>query len=315
MKLHRFTEEVPSEMGRALAEFEREFSYPLGPAERFRISHGEDYLPFFKAIGKPVLLAMEDAGKVVGGIARVGRRLELRCGEGEVAEESVAHYLCDLKVATAARGTRVLGRLIGETKREIETSDSRACYCVVMEGTGRLPTDYTGRLGVPRFERVGEIVILRISPGGPFVKRGQVISMKDFAAVRGRLARAGYTATGGESSHRSWMSPLPLVTPDGDACGVLEDTRRGKRLWLESGGELVSAHLSGFAYATPEAGAELLAAAVLRAGGPFFVALPVREMEVIRPLLEGLNFTEAEAAVYGHALEMGHDWWVDTAEI
>lgn len=315
MKLHRFTDEVSAETGRALAEFEREFSYPLGPSERFRISHGEDYLPFFRAIGEPVLLAMEEAGKIVGGIARVRRRLELRRDEGAVVEESMAHYLCDLKVAAAARGTRVLAQLIGKTKREIEASDSRACYCVVMAGTGRLPTDYTGRLGVPRFEKVGEIVILRISPGGPFVKRCRVISMKDFAVERGRLARAGYTATGGESEYRSWMSPLPLVTPSGDACGMLEDTRRGKRLWLESGGELVSAHLSGFAYSTPAAGAELLAAAVVRAQGPFFVALPVREMKVMRPLLDGLDFTEAEAIVYGHDLEAGHDWWVDTAEI
>ena len=313
MKLHRFTDEVPAATGRALAEFEREFSYPLGPSEHFRISHGEDYLPFFRAIGEPVLLAMEDAGKIVGGIARVRRRLDLRHGAG--AEESVAHYLCGLKVAAAARGTAVLARLIGETKRGIEAGDSQACYCVVMAGTGRLPTDYTGRLGVPRFEKVGEIVILRISPGGPFVKRCRVISTTDFAAIRGRLARSGYAATGGESEYRSWMSPLPLVTPGGDACGMLEDTRRGKRLFLESGGELVSAHLSGFAYATPEAGAELLAAAVVRAQGPFFAALPLRQMEAMRTLLDGLNFTEAGACIYGHGLECGHDWWVDTAEI
>lgn len=315
MKLHRFTEEVPPATGRALAEFEREFTYPLGPTERFRISHGEDYLPFFRAIGDAELLAMEEAGRIVGGIARVRRRLEFRRGDGAMAEASLAHYLCDLKVASAARGTAVLARLIGETRRTIEASDSRACYCVVMEGTGRLPTDYTGRLGVPRFEKIGEVVILRISPGGSLVRRCRVISMKDFTAIRGRLARRGYTATGGESAHRSWRSPLPLVTPDGDACGMLEDTRRGKRLWLESGGELVSAHLSGFAYATPEAGAELLAAAVGRAEGPFFVALPVRQWEAMKSLLEGLHFTEAGASVYGHGLESGQDWWVDTAEI
>ena len=315
MKLHRFTEDVPAATGRVLAEFEREFSYPMGPSERFRISHGENYLPFFRAIGEPVLLAMEEGGKILGGIARVRRHLELRRQTGAVAESSVAHYLCDLKVTAAARGTTVLARLIGETKRGIEASDSRACYCVVMAGTGRLPTDYTGRLGVPRFEKVGEIVILRISPGGSFVKGCRVISTKDFAAVRGWLARVGYTATGGESEYRSWMGQLPLVTPSGEACGMLEDTRRGKRLWLESGGEMVSAHLSGFAYATPEAGAELLASAVVRAQGPFFVALPLRQMEAMRPLLEGLEFTEAEATVYGHDLEKGHDWWVDTAEI
>ena len=314
MKLYRFTGQVPSAMGRALAEFEREFFYPLGPSERFRISHGEDYLPFFRAIGEATILVMEKAGKVVGGIARVRRRLELRREAGAVVEASVAHYLCDLKVAAAARGTAVLARLIGETKQGIEAGESRACYCVVMAGTGRLPTNYTGRLGVPRFEKVGEIVILRISPGGPLVKRFRVISIKDFATVRGRLARGGYTATGGESEHRSWMYPLPLVTRGGDACGLLEDTRRGKRLFLGSGGELVSVHLSGFAYATPEAGAELLAA-VVRWGSPFFVALPLRAMEAMRPLLDGLNFTEAGACIYGHGLECGHDWWVDTAEI
>jgi hypothetical protein len=32
-------------------------------------------------------------------------------------------------------------------------------------------------------------------------------------------------------------------------------------------------------------------------------------------LSDRLNFTEAEAAVYGHDLETGYDWWVDTAEI
>jgi hypothetical protein len=313
MKMHRFTEEIPAGIGRALAAFEQEFSYPLGPLQRFRISHGEDYLPFFRAIGRPVLLAAEQHGKVTGVIARVDRGLEWR-REG-VGEVFAAHYLCDLKVAPAARGSRTLARLIAATKHEIEASESQACYGVVMDGTGRLPTDYTGRLGVPRFDKLGEIVIVRIFPGGTMATRCRVISRTDFMKVRDRLARPGFVATGGESRHRSWMSPLPLVTPAGDACGLLEDTRRGKRLFLDAGGELISAHLSGFAYATPAAGAHLLAAALVRAQGPFFVALPRRQWETLRPMMGGLDFTTASATVYGHGLEAGHDWWVDTAEI
>ncbi len=35
-----------------LASFEREFRYPLGSGRWFRISHGEDYTRFFRAIGE-----------------------------------------------------------------------------------------------------------------------------------------------------------------------------------------------------------------------------------------------------------------------
>jgi hypothetical protein len=315
MILHRFNNEVPRPMGRILADFEREFSYPLGPSQRFRISHGEDYLPFFQAIGETTLLAMESRGKIIGGIARVRRELEQRIETGTVAGMLEAHYLCDLKVTAAARGTAVLARLIRETKQDIEASESTACYCIVMEGTGRLPTDYTGRLGVPRFEMMGEIVIVRISRNRTKTRECRVVDGERFQSIRSRLAGAGYTVTGGESALRSQRPPMHLVTEGGDACGVLEDTQRAKRLFLESGGELCSAHLSGFAYETREAGANLLGEAAKQAGCPLFVALPLKEMTAMRPMLDHLEITEAGAAVYGHGFEKGRNWWVDTAEI
>src|SRR5262249_11759480 len=42
-----------------------------------------------------------------------------------------------------------------------------------------------------------------------------------------------------------------LVTSEGQACGLFEDTRRGKRLIADDGSQLISAHLSYFAFATP----------------------------------------------------------------
>lgn len=315
MILHRLNTRIPEGMGAALAAFEREFSYPLGASGRFRISHGEDYLPFFRAMGEAELLLLEEAGAVQGVLARVRRVLERRGGEGG---EQMAHYLCDLKLREAARGSLGLPRLIRETKRAIEGSGSRSCYCVVMEGTGKLPTDYTGRLGVPRFERLGEIAILRI--GARRKAEGLVeLAPEDFGALHSRLAAPGYAATGAVSALRSLMEPLPLATTEGDACGVLEDTRRGKRLFVEDGSEMLSAHLSRFAYASPQAGARLLESAAALAGEQgmeaLFVAVPGRASDGLLQHLADLAITVALAAVYGHALEAGVDWWIDTAEI
>lgn len=314
MKLHHLTDAAPPDLGRALAEFEREFTYPLGSDQRFRISHGEAYLPFFRAIGDPEVLVAEHRGVVLGTLSRVRRRLEWRTRPDSPPVIPEAHYLCDLKVSAAARGSTVLARLIRETKRAIVASGHHACYCVVMEGTGRLPTDYTGRLGVPVFEKLGEIVVLRISPGPDGVKA------KSGATVTGgHLTRSGHFASGGDSSLRSILDPQMIATGDGLARGILEDTRRGKRLFLVPGGELRSAHLSGFAYAAPQAGAALLTSALERAvaaGFPaVFTAVPAGEWPRLRPFMEGTRVQVAPAAVYGHGLHAGGDWWIDTAEI
>jgi hypothetical protein len=317
MILHRLNTGIPEGMGDALAGFEREFSYPLGSSGRFRISHGEDYLRFFQAMGEAQLLLLEKAGVVQGVLARVERSLELR-SEAGLEQLRTAHYLCDLKLRASARGSLSLPRLIRETKRAIESSGSHCCYCVVMEGTGKLPTDYTGRLGVPRFQRLGEIAILRIEASG---NSGSLekITPDDFAKLRSGLTRPGYSATTSTPESRSLMEPMHLTSANGDACGILEDTRRGKRLFLEEGPEMLSAHLSRFAYAHPAAGAHLLKGAAALAGErgmpALFVAVPQRASEALLRELEGVPLTIAPAAVYGHALKAGADWWIDTAEI
>lgn len=319
MKLHPLTEAPPPSLGRALAAFEEEFTYPLGADQRFRISHGEDYLPFFQAIGDPLVLAAEQEGAVAGTLTRVHRKLEWRAFSSATADVVAAHYLCDLKVSAVSRGSAVLARLIRETRRGIEASGNHDCYCVVMDGTGRLPTDYTGRLGVPRFEKLGEIVVLRLSSNDKLAANSSVITSGELASIQQSIPRAGYIATGGNSSLRSLMEPQPLATHDRLACGILEDTRRGKRLFVESGDEMLSAHLSGFTYADPQSGAALLHAAVARAatGGipAVFTAIPRAELPCLLPGLENLGIQQAPATIYGHALKPGGDWWIDTAEI
>lgn len=301
MKLHVLHDAPEAWLGSALERFERQFIYPLGAHDSFTISHGARYLPFFQAMGEATVLVAEEAGEVLGTIAFIKRRIE------QAGERRTAHYLCDLKVAPAARGSRVLARLFAEVKARIEQGDSHACYCVVMNGTGRLPTSYTGRVGIPGFQKLADILVMRLPASlGVEVREGE----------GGLIHREGYVATGGDSMLRSKMTPVRLR--GALASGTVEDTRLGKKLIAVSRDELLSAHLSGFAYATPEAGADLVRQAVgvaVKQGLPaLFVAVPSEEAEKLRPLLGG-EVLEAPATVYGYDLQPGVDWWVDTAEI
>src|SRR4029077_10210784 len=106
MTLHALRDRPSSELARALAEFDSRFSYPLGPGRSFRISHGEDYPRFFRAMGEAACFVAERQGEVLGTIGCALRRVLSPDGR-----ERDAVYVGDLKVAPPARGGRVLVRL------------------------------------------------------------------------------------------------------------------------------------------------------------------------------------------------------------
>lgn len=301
--LHRLHEPPPEWLGAALERFERQFTYPLGEHGRFSISHGRDYLPFFAAMGQATLLVAEAAGEVLGTLARVERWIEFR---GEQPTRQLAHYLADLKVSPAAHGGRVLARLLAEAKDDILESGSRSCYGIVMKGTGRLPTDYTGRLGVPTFERLAEIMVLRFSTDA-----GSQSAVPELVAEP-RLPTC--LVTGGRHHLRSRMQPVPIL-----GTAWLEDTRRGKTLWTDDGEEMVSAHLSGFHFHDPAEGASIIQATLsqVEAAGmnAMFVAVPKCACAELVAALPGVRVEASPAMVFGVNLRRGYDWWVDTAEI
>jgi hypothetical protein len=319
MTLHTVTTAPEPWLGEALERFEAQFTYPLGSSRRFRISHGRSYLPFFRAMGEAVILVAEHAGEVLGTLARVHRKVA-RHAPGETPTVQDAHYLCDLKVRPSQRGSFVLARLLREAKRQIEQSDTHHCYAVVMNGTGHLPTDYTGRLGIPTFAKLAEISVLRLS--SPTANTGSICDLVDSAQLQHAqqtLAPFGYRPITGESEHRSVMPPLHLLVRNSGACGTLEDTRKGKRLFEDTGAEMLSAHLSSFAYLHPEDGADLIRAAVSKAatlGLPaVFVALPSTHTAHLLPHLKELEVLQASASVFGHQFTPGTGWWIDTCEI
>ena len=319
MTIHQLSSPPPPELGTALEEFEQSFLYPLGPEQKFRISHGREYLPFFRAMGEVTLLVAEQEGEVLGTLVLVRRQLRIRSESG--VHEEPAYYLCDLKLQPEWRRTPLLARLIGTAWKLIEARDCPRRYCVVMDGTGRLPTDYTGRMGVPLLEPLGEIMIMRLSPCETLAVDNtvRIAPASDVEDLCQHIRGEGFSAACGLSSDRSLMTPLGFIDSTGLACGKLEDTRRGKRLHLESGEELLSAHLSNWAWTDAHAGARILRQALsvsIQNGFPaLFAAIPRQWYPQLAPLLHQIQIQEAPATIFGTGFDLNQNWWIDTAEI
>jgi hypothetical protein len=115
------------------------------------------------------------------------------------------------------------------------------------------------------------------------------------------------------------MTPLALLHPEGSACAELEDTRRAKRLFMTDGTELVSAHLSSFAFESASAGAELIRVALRLAGQSglpaMFVAVAEQDLAALQAALDRMDMVVAPATVYGAGLEADFPWNVNTSEI
>jgi hypothetical protein len=314
VKIHQLRQAPSPDLAAALERFEAKFRYPLGRDTRFRIAHGRSYVPFFAAIGDMTLLVAEQDGEVLGTLA--GIRRPLRLPSGRICTTT---YLCDLKVSPAERSGRTLLRL-AQHMDACENHDGGA-YSVVMDGTACTPSDYTGRCGIPRLGTAGEIGILRIAVprDGNLPLTAKLSSLDEVDEALKSLILDAHLPLGGRPRVRSAMPPVALLAPDGLACGVVEDTRLGKRLFLDSGEEMLSAHLSHFAYATPDAGARLLRHALSvasRAGFPaLFVALPIPRTGIMLQHLAGLQITVATASVFAHGVDHAKEWWIDTSEI
>ncbi len=314
----------------ALEEFEQVFQYPLGEHDTFRISHGHDYARFFRAMGEGICFAAEHKGKILGTIS-----LALRTLKDPQGKSLKVVYVGDLKVVPEARGFGTV--TISLIRAAIDWSYARgavAAYGVVMEGTKGTPEKYTGRLGVPSAVHVGKVVVLRIPTSTPThdgeasdvagVSRGvsaRIVPIKDLNSAYSRLSARVYAALGGRPSLRSKFKPLPMVSQDGSACALLEDTLKAKRLISSSGDELLSAHLSRFAFDAkrPEGAMEVMRTALSVAAQRGFPAMFVAVDEIVATELHDqfalLNAVRAPANVYGVSLKSSQSWLINTAEI
>ncbi len=307
--VHFLRQPPPGPLGRALVEFEGQFTYPLGANDSFSISHGPEYLTFFQAIGDAVVLVIEDEGRVLGTLAAVIRSLRLPNGQ----VQKVA-YLADLKLV---REVRFQLRRYLLAMNEYLTVPSNCGYAVVMDGTRSTPDRYTGR-SIPSFQPQAKVTVLTLQTHAGSERDCEV----EEARLNQRWAESrpggGVVPLTGHSQVRSERKPQALEW--GSACGLLEDTRRGKRLLHTDGSEMRAAHLSRFLFENERDGAALLEQAARRCareGVPvLFTCLPESAAQRLLPHLRQFQVLPAPATVYGVGFPPDWtEWWVDSAEI
>lgn len=302
MKILCITGPPPPDLARTLAGFEQEFRYPLGPTDSFSISHGEDYSRFFRSMGKARVYLAEISNEIVGSLAVVERTIDLTDGTSIPTA-----YLGDAKVVAKFRGRTVLGRLAVAAREQIMAAGFKAAFSVVMNGS--IPSDkHTGRLGIPKFEELAKLAILRFDTRRP---------LEAFLQTSRLMTEPYHRPRDGDPGIASKIPPHVIAVDGGT--GLLIDTRRGKRLWRSDGCEMVSAHLTQLRCTSASGLFNLIQAAIKKSaelGYPgLFTALPVG-LPMVDTLLEasGGTVTLAEASVYGTGLPKGA-WMMNTSEI
>jgi len=308
--------EMPShELASALREFEADFRYPLGASRWFRISHGDDYTQFFRAIGDASSF-VATCDRTVNGVMSVAR-CQLRMPGGDRVD---AAYIADLKLQQPPSGYTLLKLL----RAAVFWGRSQACasgFSIVMDGTSRRPTAYTGRLGIPVYNELAKLTILRIPARREATEEGAMLSpLIETRRCFEELTQIGISIISGDPFARSKHQPCGLILSNGRACGVLEDTLRCKRLYDQNGDEMLSAHLSSFGYQSTEDAVCLLKSAGfhchLRGLPAMFVAVPRADSDaIVVGLGADSDVVIAPATVFGIGLPDSLKWYVNTAEI
>ena len=315
MNLHTITDSPAPILSHALAKFEQQFTYPLGTDRFFRIEHSADYAQFYRSIGTARCFIAQRDMQILGVISAALRPLFLPDG----SKRQVC-YLGDLKVAPRANAGRLLVQFHQAIRDWLVQQPDIAAFGVVMDGARAVPSDYSGRVGIPSFSAVGKTIILRIA----CEQRTRTIDFftateQEVRACYRRLSLGRYASPVGKPEARSLLTPVWLATPDKSACGCLEDTRKAKRLVSNDGSEMISAHLSAFAFSNVYDGAALIqeaCARVAQLGYPaLFVAVAETDTPTLCAALGKSPVVYAPATVYAHGCAPRLAWNINSSEI
>jgi len=303
---------IPPHLCDEMADFELSFRYPLGCDNSFRISHGEDYGRFFRSIGKSrIYLARHHDSQVLGCLVVVQRSLRLKDSQTNCL------YVGDLKLRPGVNG-KVLYCLIREAYEDLYQERDIPQYCVVMDGTKHAPSDYSGRLGLPKFEKRGQISILRCPYSNSSKdKNFEELDLSSAQALSEELNQSDYSFPLSRPAVRSEAKPRAFALKDGSAVCVLEDTLASKRLYDERNREIVSGHFSSFQYDSPQSAVHLINALMGQLKPEkypaFFFSVPECYSEQFLQLMPQAQL--AQATVYGRNIEYSSSWQINTSEI
>jgi len=308
------------ELEAQMLEFEQVFRYPLGAHDSFRIlhGHGKDYSLFFRAQGECAVFVARDEERILGSVAACVRKL--CCPDGRII---AAAYLCDLKVLPGS--TRALLRLLKALQAWCEPR-VEAAFAVVMQGTAITPDKYSGRLGLRKFTASGGMRIIQVASRTLRVEVEASACIVEVAQAIGIFESIGdatcVTLLGNSMSPCSLMEPIWIASACGSAVGRLEDTRRGKRLFKESGEEMFNCHLTNFRFKNIEAAISVVEKAQQIARnngfGGVFISLNSHRFEALKPFLSTQEHVNASATVYGTDMLCGSessDWYIHSSEV
>ncbi|MCM8541246.1 MAG: hypothetical protein NE328_13310 [Lentisphaeraceae bacterium] len=303
-------ENIPNSLSDQMCNFERSFCYPLGNSGNFSISHGDDYSRFFRAMGKCKIYLARHKGQIAGSLAVVKRPIYLNGNK----QESL--YIGDLKI-TKGNG-KVLYCLIKEAHDDNLSLRDIPQYGIMMKGTERRPSDYTGRLGLPKFKNMGEVAIIRV-PVNEITEevRADKISLHGAISLCEELRAKESALPIGRTQIRSLNVPKAFCLEGKTAVCILEDTMTAKRLFSDDGTEIVSGHLSAFQYLRAVDGVELVRSMLPQAAAAkypaLFFSVPYEDQGIFTKNLPGAKC--APAFVYGRNMEASSRWQLNTSEI
>lgn len=296
MEIIKLTTPIHGSLAHKIAEFEALFTYPLGKNQHFRIDHGPHYDVFYRAMGESNTYYTLHEDKIIASLS-----YGIRMVKKDKEIQKVA-YLGDLKIHPNHQFTKAFFNMAQHLKPILEGNVSSA-YGIVMEGTFNTPDQYTGRLGIPKFNHLKDIHILRFDTKN-HNSSSEVnvhVSKESHFKIYENLAPTPFISMA--NSHlRSAMEPQWFSIGE-LACGFLEDTSLAKRLFFDSGEEMLSSHLSYFVYETASQGFSIIQSALSHShqlGFPaMFLALSQHQMKELECHLMATTYTVAKAAIYG----------------
>jgi len=131
---------------------------PMGGQISLRIDRHPDFFRLLNLRGPNKVFVAERDGELIGSVssasvpARVNGNLE------------TVRYLGDLKVNPRDRGSRLTGRLVLRMYEYLRDAGADIVYCTAADGNEAVMPVFEGRLGLPRFERVGIFLVFQIIP-------------------------------------------------------------------------------------------------------------------------------------------------------
>jgi predicted N-acetyltransferase YhbS len=149
---------------------------PMNGAISLRIDREPDFFALLRLRGKSKVFVAVRGPQVIGCISAA-----LRTAYISGVPETIA-YIGDMKVHPNFSGRLVAVRLIKALEADLRLNGIDLCFCVAADGNQRVMPLFEGRLGMPRWVRLGRFLVYGLVPS-PFTRHSKHYSIDPAQAV------------------------------------------------------------------------------------------------------------------------------------